>query len=58
MCNGIFGSAFDFNNDGILDAMEQGAELGFLCEMMEDMDSGERQDLLDRLGVDPDELDF
>ena len=31
----FFGNAFDFNNDGKLDAMEQGAELGFLMEMID-----------------------
>lgn len=56
MCSGIFGSAFDFNNDGVLDAMEQGAELGFLYEMLEDMSESERRDALERLGVDPEEL--
>lgn len=58
MCNGIFGSAFDFNNDGILDAMEQGAELGFLHEMLEDMDADERREAMDRLGLDSEDFDF
>ena len=29
---GVFGNLFDFNHDGKLDPMEQGAELGFLCK--------------------------
>ena len=30
MINGIFGDMFDFNNDGNLDAFEQGLEFMFL----------------------------
>lgn len=57
MCDGILGGALDFNNDGVLDAMEQGAELGFLHEMMEDMDAAERRDVMDRLGLEPEDVD-
>ena len=32
---GVFGDLFDFNGDGKLDALEQGAELGFLMEIIE-----------------------
>ena len=31
----IFGNLFDFNRDGKLDALEQGAELGFIMQMMD-----------------------
>ena len=31
----IFGNLFDFNGDGKLDPMEQGAELGFFMQMMD-----------------------
>ncbi len=34
MANGIFGDMFDFNNDGNLDAFEQGLEFVFLDELM------------------------
>ena len=36
MSNGILGGLFDFNNDGNLDAFEQGAEFGFLQQMMDE----------------------
>lgn len=35
----FFGNAFDFNNDGKLDAMERGAELGFLMEMIDSVEN-------------------
>lgn len=33
MINGIFGDMFDLNNDGNLDAFEQGLEIMFLDEL-------------------------
>lgn len=36
MANGIFGEIFDLNNDGNLDAFEQGLEFMFLDELMKD----------------------
>ena len=33
MTNGIFGDVFDFNNDGNLDAFEQGMEFMFLDQL-------------------------
>ena len=33
MVNGIFGDMFDFNNDGNLDALEQGLEFMFLDQL-------------------------
>jgi hypothetical protein len=45
--NGFFGNAFDFNNDGRLDALEQAADFGMFVQAME----LEETDLLD-----PDEL--
>ena len=33
MTNGIFGDVFDFNNDGKLDAFEQGMEFMFLDQL-------------------------
>lgn len=33
MTNGIFDDVFDFNNDGNLDAFEQGLEFMFLDEL-------------------------
>ena len=33
MTNGIFGNMFDFNNDGNLDALEQGMEFMFLDQL-------------------------
>ena len=36
MANGIFGDMFDFNNDGNLDAFEQGLEFMILDELTKD----------------------
>ena len=36
MVNGIFGDMFDFNNDGNLDAFEQGLEFMILDELTKD----------------------
>ena len=36
MTSGIFGDMFDFNNDGNLDAFEQGLEFMFLDELTKD----------------------
>ena len=33
MTNGIFGDMFDFNNDGNLDAFEQGLKFMFINEL-------------------------
>ena len=33
MINGIFGDMFDLNNDGSLDALEQGMEFMFLDQL-------------------------
>ena len=38
--NGIFGSMFDLDRDGELDAFERAAEFGFIEEVLE----GEEQD--------------
>lgn len=40
---GFFGNSFDFDNNGFLDPMEQGAELGFLAQIM---DSEKNEELL------------
>ena len=44
MTSGIFGDMFDFNNDGNLDAFEQGLEFMFLDELIkeesDDLDNG------------------
>ena len=53
---GIFGTAFDFNHDGHLDAFERAAEFGFL-EMMERETGGEHTELTDA-GIDPEELEY
>ncbi len=36
MINGIFGDVFDFNNDGNLDAFEQGLEFMLLDQLTKD----------------------
>ena len=36
---GLFGDLFDFNNDGKLDFLETMSELGFLADVMEDIDA-------------------
>ena len=58
MCDGIFGGLFDLNHDGVLDAFEQGAELGFLHDMLEDLDADARREALEAAGWDPDDIDF
>ena len=50
---GIFGNLFDFNNDGRLDALEQGAEFGFFMQMI----NAQKQDELSAAGLDPQELE-
>ena len=36
MSKGIFGDMFDFNNDGNLDALEQGLEFMFLDQLIKE----------------------
>lgn len=73
MDNGIFGSLFDFNNDGKMSAFETAAECQFLHEvvMADDkfteagldrdelswMDADERRDALEAAGLDPDDFE-
>lgn len=49
---GIFGNLFDFNQDGKLDALEQGAEFGFFMQMI---DAAKNEQLA--AGLDPHELE-
>ena len=45
MANGIFGNMFDFNNDGKLDALEQGLEFMFLDQLIkEESDDSDNDD--------------
>ena len=45
MANGIFGDIFDFNNDGNLDAFEQGLEFMFLEQLIkEETDDSDNDD--------------
>lgn len=45
MTNGIFGDMFDFDNDGNLDALEQGTEFMFLDELTkEESDDSDNDD--------------
>ena len=45
MTNGIFGNVFDFNNDGNLDAFEQGMEFMFLDQLTkEESDDSDNDD--------------
>ena len=45
MANGIFGDRFDFNNDGNLDALEQGMEFMFLEQLTkEETDDSDNDD--------------
>ena len=50
---GIFGNLFDFNHDGKLDPMEQGAELGFFMQMM----NAAKQEELTNAGINPQDLE-
>ena len=45
MANGIFGDMFDFNNDGNLDAFEQGLEFMLLDQLIkEESDDSDNDD--------------
>jgi hypothetical protein len=45
MTNGIFDDVFDFNNDGNLDALEQGLEFMFINELTkEESDDSDNDD--------------
>jgi hypothetical protein len=45
MTNSIFGDMFDFNNDGCLDALEQGLEFMFINELTkEESDDSDNDD--------------
>lgn len=50
---GLFGSLFDFNGDGKMDAFEKAAEFGMF---MQTIDS-EKNDELTSAGLDPNELE-
>lgn len=50
---GIFGNMFDFNGDGKLDPLEQGAEFGFFMQMMD----AAKQDELTSAGINPQDLE-
>lgn len=50
---GIFGNLFDFNHDGRMDALEQGAELGFIMQMMD----AQKQNELTSAGINPQDLE-
>jgi len=49
----IFGNLFDFNGDGNLDALEQGAEFGFFMQMLD----AAKQDELTNAGINPQDLE-
>lgn len=51
---GIFGSMFDFNHDGQLNAFERGAEFAFMDEMMQE----DAETDFEMSGLDADELEF
>ena len=44
MTNGIFGDMFDFNNDGNLDAFEQGLEFMFINELTKEKSDDSNND--------------
>ena len=50
---GIFGNLFDFNHDGKMNALEQGAELGFIMQMMD----AQKQNELTAAGINPQDLE-
>lgn len=50
---GIFGNLFDFNRDGRLDALERGAELGFIMHMLD----AQKQNELIAAGLNPQDLE-
>ena len=51
---GLLDEFFDFDDDGELDAMEQGAEFGFLDELTKE----EKRNKLIEMGLDPDDYDL
>ena len=57
MEKGFFGSMFDFNNDGKLDAMERTFDFMAFNELMIEAEKAEREALEDA-GLDPDEFEF
>lgn len=50
---GVFGNLFDFNGDGKLDPLEQGAEFGFFMQMMD----AAKQEELTNAGINPQDLE-
>ncbi len=49
---GLFGNAFDFNNDGNLDALEQAAEFSMLMNILDSCEEDETE------SSDPDSTDY
>lgn len=56
MSKGIFGSMFDFNNDGELNFIERGAEFNFIQHLMEEEEKEECKSEIESEGLDFDEL--
>ena len=54
---GLFGNAFDLNNDGKLDAFEKASEFAFFANIMEESEKEEHDELF-QAGIDPEELEY
>ena len=61
---GIFGNMFDFNRDGKLDSFERTMEFGFIQSLDKEVsgeiydEDDERREILEAVGLDPDDFDF
>ena len=55
---GLFGSLFDFNNDGKVDTFEQVAEFATFASIMETDEAEEQKTELEMSGLDINELEF
>ncbi|MDD3138075.1 MAG: hypothetical protein PHX08_03770 [Lachnospiraceae bacterium] len=55
---GLFGSLFDFNNDGKVDTFEQVAEFATFASIMEADEAEEQKTELEMSGLDINELEF
>lgn len=64
---GLFGGLFDFNRDGKMNTLERMAEFHYLNTMTQkkesivfddDYDDEEMREVLEEMGLDPDELEY
>lgn len=56
MGGGIFGSMFDFNNDGEMDFIERAAECSFIQSLIDEEEAESKASELEASGLDVDDL--